>query len=290
MDKTSMTISASANPVEGRYVHANGIDIYYMEAGAGTPLILLHGGLVSTNPIWNATPLTYGSHVADLARHFRVITPDTRGCGKTRHTDGTISFALLADDVAALVDALDLERPCVAGFSEGGVTATILGIRHPEAVRAIVNHAGYDFLDPHSRSIAIMRQMLGGSPDAQRADPEAMERFFAQSPQMGSMFEIMKLDQDGAQGDGYWRTYVDLAFARTTRWPGYTFEDLRKIAVPTLVMAGDSDDFCSCEDGVTTYRSLRDGELAILPNTRHVITPQSVSIMQEFFSRNTGES
>ena len=62
-----------------------------------------------------------------------------------------------------------------------------------------------------------------------------------------------------------------------------------KIAVPTLVMAGDRDDFCSCEDGVTTYRSLRDGELAILPNTGHVITPLSVSIMQEFFSRHTGE-
>jgi len=284
-----MTSATQPAAAQGHYVQANGIDIYYTEVGAGTPLILLHGGLVSTNPIWDATPLSYGSHVADLARHFRVITPDTRGCGKTRHTSGTISFALLADDVAALIDALGLERPCVAGFSEGGVTATILGIRHPEAVRALVNHAGYDLLDPQSRSMAMMRQMLGGSPDAQRSDPESMERFFAQSPQMSSLFEIMKSDQDGAQGDGYWRTYVELAFARTTTWPGYAFEDLRKIAVPTLVLAGDRDDFCSCEDGVTAYRSLRDGELAILPNTGHVITPLSVSIMQEFFSQHTGE-
>ena len=87
---------------------------------------------------------------------------------------------------------------------------------------------------------------------------------------------------------GHWRTYVDLAFARTTTWPGYAFEDLRKIAVPTLVMAGDRDDFCSCEDSVTAYHSLRDGELAILQNTGHVITPQSVSSMQEFFGRNAG--
>jgi len=55
------------------------------------------------------------------------------------------------------------------------------------------------------------------------------------------------------------------------------------------VLAGDRDDFCSCEDGVTAYRSLRDGELAILPNTGDVITPLSVSIMQEFFSQHTGE-
>ena len=51
------------------------------------------------------------------------------------------------------------------------------------------------------------------------------------------------------------------------------------------MLAGDRDDFCSCEDGVTAYRSLRDGELAILPNTGHVITPLSVSIMQEFLER-----
>jgi len=284
-----MTLATQQVAVQGRYVHANGIDIHYLEAGAGTPLILLHGGLVSTNPIWDATPLAYGSHVAELARHFRVITPDTRGCGKTRHSSGNISFALLADDVAALIGELELERPCVAGFSEGGLTATVLGIRHPNAVRAIVNHAGYDLLNPQSRSFAIMRHMLGGSADAQRSDPQAMERFFAQSPQMGSMFELMKSDQDGAQGAGYWRTYVDLAFARTTTWPGYAFEDLRKIAAPTLVMAGDRDDFCSCEEAVIAYRSLGDGELAILPNTAHVITPPSVSIMQEFFSRDTGE-
>ena len=59
-----MTSATQALAGQGHYVHANGIDIRYLEAGAGTPLILLHGGLVSTNPIWNATPFSYGSHVA----------------------------------------------------------------------------------------------------------------------------------------------------------------------------------------------------------------------------------
>jgi pimeloyl-ACP methyl ester carboxylesterase len=271
---------------ESRYVYANGIDIHYMEAGSGDPLILLHGGLVSTNPIWNDTPLSYGSHVATLAQHFRVISPDTRGSGRTNHSGGTISFALLADDVAALIDALGLDRPFVGGFSEGGVTATILGIRHPEAVRAIVNQAGYDMFNPEARSLEIMRHMLGGSADAQTTDPAAMEQFFAQSPQMHSMFELMKADQDSAQGEGYWRTYVDLVFARTTRWPGYAFEDLRKIMVPTLIVVGDRDDFCSCEEAVTCYRWLDKGQLAILPNTAHVITSQSADVIQEFLNRN----
>jgi pimeloyl-ACP methyl ester carboxylesterase len=66
-----------------------------------------------------------------LGQRFRVVAPDTRGCGLTRHTSGTISMNLLADDTAALIEALELTRPAVYGFSEGGVVATILGIHHP---------------------------------------------------------------------------------------------------------------------------------------------------------------
>jgi pimeloyl-ACP methyl ester carboxylesterase len=285
-----MTTSTPASTAGASYVHANGIDIYCTQVGSGEPLILLHGGLVSTNPIWNATPFSYGSYVAGLAEHFRVIAPDTRGCARTRHTDGTISFSLLADDVAGLIDALGLDRPLVAGFSEGGTTATILALRHPNAVRAIVNHAGYDLFNPAAPSLAMMRQMLGGSADAQRTDAAAVERFFSQSPQMRSMFELMKSDQNAAQGGDYWRTYMELAFARTTTWPGYAFEDLAKIAVPTLVMVGDRDEFCSCEEAVTCYRSLRHGELAILPDTPHIITSQSVDVMREFFTRSPGSN
>jgi pimeloyl-ACP methyl ester carboxylesterase len=134
----------------------------------------------------------------------------------------------------------------------------------------------------------MMRQMLGGSANAQRTDAAAVEHFFSQSPQMRSMLELMKSDQDGAQGRDHWRTYMELAFARTTTWPGYAFEDLGKIAVPTLVMAGDRDEFCSCEEAVTCYRSLRHGELAILADTRHIITSPSVDVMREFFTRSPG--
>jgi pimeloyl-ACP methyl ester carboxylesterase len=77
-----------------------------------------------------------------------VIAPDTRGGGRTRHSEGPITFDVLADDVPALIEALGLERPAVAGFSEGGITATILGIRHPGAVSVIVNDAGFDAFDP----------------------------------------------------------------------------------------------------------------------------------------------
>jgi hypothetical protein len=69
-----------------------------------------------------------------LAGHFRVIAPDTRGHGRTAHPGGSIPYTQLADDVVGLM------------------TATIVGMRHPGSVRAIVNHAGYDTLDPQARA------------------------------------------------------------------------------------------------------------------------------------------
>src|SRR6516164_8317298 len=102
---------------EGRYVHANGIDIHYVEAGQGEPLLLLDNAMVSTNPIWAALPFAYASLTAMLAKHFRVIVPDTRGSGKSVHAGGPIPYTLLADDIAALIEALALDRPLICGFS-----------------------------------------------------------------------------------------------------------------------------------------------------------------------------
>ena len=265
-------------------VHANGIDIHITEAGhrEAPPLVLLHGGLVSTNPIWEPTPIAYNRHLADLATQFRVIAPDERGSGRTTHSGGSISMSLLADDVAALIEALELRRPAVAGFSAGGLTATILGIRHPGVAQAIVNDAGYDFLNPEASSFAMMRQMLGGSPEATEADPDAAAAFFASQPEMAPMFELMRADQDAGGGPGYWRTYLASAFERTTRWPGYAFADLAGIDVPTLVLVGDRDHFCAVEEAVTTYRHLKDGQLAVVPDTGHTITPAKIELLQRF--------
>ena len=284
-----MTVTADFPQTESRTVHANGINIHYLEAGKGEPLVLLHGGLVSTNPIWTGVPISYASHMPKLSDSFRVIAPDTRGAGRTVHSGGTVTFDILADDVAALIDALGLERPLVAGFSDGGITATILGIRHPASVRAIANHAGYDAFAPSLMPTleAMMRQMLGGSPDATEADPDAAARSFSQSSEMQAVFELFKADEDSGQGKDHWKEYLRLAFHRLTRPPGYTTQDLGAITVPTLILVGDRDEFCSVEEGVRAYRTLTQGEFAVVPNTSHIITPPLVQLMVEFLERRS---
>jgi pimeloyl-ACP methyl ester carboxylesterase len=286
-EEVNMTISESTVQRGGTSVRANGIDIHYVEAGTGEPLLLLHGGVVSTGPLWANHPFGYVSHMPALAEHFRVIAPDTRGAGATVHDEGTVSYALLADDVLALIDALELDRPMIAGFSEGAITATLLGVRNPGSGRAIVNDAGYDVFNPHSPTFMMMRMMLGGSPEATEADPDAAEAFFDQSDEMRATIGLMKADHDGAQGKGYWRTYLATAFYRTTRSPGYTFDDLSAITAPTLILTGDRDQFCSVEEGVTAYRKLRTGELAVMPNTEHVITPGKIDATIDFLLRHS---
>ena len=270
---------------ETKTVHVNGIDIHYLERGTGAPLLLLHGGMVTTNPIWAGHPFAYASHLDAFAEHFRVIAPDTRGAGHTRHSDGSPTFDVLADDVLGLIDALQLDRPRLCGFSEGGTTATIVGLRKSSAISAIVNDAGYDLFNPESPSFAMMRQMFGGTPDAKQADPEAMQRAFDGNEAMRATFRLMQADQDGAQGPGHWKRYLQLAFDRLSRELGYSFGDLRAISVPTLMLVGDRDQFCTPEEGVAAFRALDRGELAILPNTGHVITPAKVRASIEFLRR-----
>jgi pimeloyl-ACP methyl ester carboxylesterase len=263
-------------------VHANGIDIHYVEAGAGEPLLLLDNAMVSTNPVWAPIPFAYASFLETLARHFRVIAPDTRGSGKTDHPGGPIPSALLADDVAALIDALNLDRPLICGFSDGGETATLVGIRHPGSVRAIVNHGGYDLFnpDPHAPAIAMTRQMLGDSANATQADPEVSA---SRSPELRAMFEVMKTDHDSAQGAGHWKTVIARTFDRITQPHGYTVENLKAISVPTLILIGDRDPFCTIEEGAAAYRALPAGALAVLPDTGHLITPAAVRATIAFF-------
>jgi pimeloyl-ACP methyl ester carboxylesterase len=238
-------------------VRANGIDIAYTEAGDGPPLVLLHGGFVSTGPAWVESPVAYVRHMATLAKHFRVIAPDTRGSGATVHPGGTASYTLLAADVTALIDALGLDRPLLAGFSDGAAIATVLAIRQPAVITALAAHAGYDIFVPDAPIFEMGRVVFGGSPEATEGDPEAAERSLQSMPPMAAMLALMKADYDSAQGDGHWREYIRIFFDRATRSPGYTLDDFRSITASILILTGDRDHFCSVEEGAVAYRTCR---------------------------------
>src|SRR6266542_1990645 len=114
----------------GHYADVNGIKLYYEIQGTGRPLILLHGGLGAIE--------MFGPNLPALAKGRQVIGVDLQGHGRTADIDRPLRADLMADDIAALIKHLKLERPDIMGYSLGGGVALQTAIRHPELVGKIV--------------------------------------------------------------------------------------------------------------------------------------------------------
>ena len=103
---------------------------HYVEAGAGEPLILLHG---------NGEESGYFVHqMTPFSRHFRVIAPDTRGHGRTPRGDAPFTIRQFADDLLAFLDAQGIGKADILGFSDGGNIAMVFAMKHPERVRRLI--------------------------------------------------------------------------------------------------------------------------------------------------------
>jgi pimeloyl-ACP methyl ester carboxylesterase len=272
---------------DGNSVRANGIDMHYVEEGAGRPLVLLNNGMISSSAVWADWISSYVRYRPTLAAHFRVIEPDFRGSGRSNHPGGPISYDLLAEDVLGLIDALALDRPLVGGYGDGGHVATIAALRKPDAFQAVFNHGGFDLFtsDPDAPSLVMTREMLGGRADAAHADPDAVVR----SPYLQPMVQMMKADHDAAQGEGHWKVVLSRTFERVSRPSGYTIDDLRSLTVPTLILVGDRDMFCSVEAAAAAYRALPDGELAVLANVGVGTSSAATQAILEFCQRRAAD-
>lgn len=117
-------------PVNSGYADVNGLKLYYAVYGEGEPLILLHGGLGHSE--------TMSEVIARLADTRQVIAADLQGHGRTGDIDRPITFEAMAEDIAGLIDHLDLKEADVMGYSLGGGVALRLAIQRPEFVRKLV--------------------------------------------------------------------------------------------------------------------------------------------------------
>ena len=108
----------------GQYAEVNGLNLYYETHGTGRPLVLLHGGLGSGEMFGPVSPA--------LAEHHQVIMPDLQGHGRTADIDRPIDIRLMADDIAALIDHLGLDKPDIVGYSLGGGVALFTAVKYPE--------------------------------------------------------------------------------------------------------------------------------------------------------------
>src|SRR5690242_16446854 len=116
-------------------VKVNDITMHYEQQGTGEPLVLI--------PYLAADNACYAFQVAEYAKHFTCISVDPRGAGETDKPDGVYSMELFADDVAAFMQALGLDRAHISGLSLGAVTGMWLAAKHPERVKSLSLHSGW---------------------------------------------------------------------------------------------------------------------------------------------------
>jgi pimeloyl-ACP methyl ester carboxylesterase len=235
----------------GTHIEVNGLRIYYEVHGEGQPLVLVHGG--------TATSQAWASHLPAFAEHFRVFTPDSRGHGRTDNPTGELGYRVMADDVAALVGALDLQRPLILGYSDGGQIALELGMRYPGLARALVL-GGTQF----RFSVAYLEdaRALLGIAEGEEVDPERLER--EQPDFVGYLREA----HGHVYGPEYWKTYVRQTASLWLTPLHYTYEDLATVTDPVLILVGDRDGACAAESP-DLFRLLYDAELAVAPGSDH---------------------
>ncbi len=257
-----MTAPGHKETEAGHHIQANGIDIYYREHGEGKPLLLIHGGLL-TGESWQP-------YIAAFAERFRVIAPDSRGHGRTANPTGIMNFRLLGDDIAALVEALDLHKPLICGYSDGGQIALELGMRYPDLPQALI--IGGAYMELTAASSKWVRSILGdeGSPDVDT------EQFRRDDPNWAAMLQRI-------HGKDNWKTLLKQIKPMWNARLDYTRDDFARIVAPTLVLLGDRDGFVEVEEAVAMYRLLPNAELAVLPGSEHtdlIFSPAKVALSQ----------
>jgi pimeloyl-ACP methyl ester carboxylesterase len=238
------------SPHKDNFISANGIDMYYEDHGPGPALLLLHGGTGSSKG-WEG-------YFGTFFEGFRVIAPDLRRHGRTNNPSGEWSYSIMADDVAAFVDEMDLHKPHICGWSDGGQIGLDLAIRYPDLASSyIIGGAWKDISETDFGSLMELGFLGPGDVNFKQLEevaPEFLERV--------SSFH-------SSQGTEYWK---DLLIGISKLWFTpfkYDNDALISIQNPILFIIGAKDQFISVETAVAMYRLLPNSDLAVVPNADH---------------------
>ncbi|MHA2170024.1 MAG: alpha/beta fold hydrolase [Candidatus Kariarchaeaceae archaeon] len=254
----------------GKFIDVNGLNMFYIDYGEGSPLILLHGALGTANVRWKKP-------IKLLSQHFRIIAPDSRGHGRTNNPTGKLSYKLMCEDIVALVHALSLKKPLICGYSDGAQIALEIGIRYPDLGKALVVVGAVSEL---SEGVIEGMKEFG----VEGSGVVNFEYFEEKYPNWVSLLrKIHTSDQD------YWK---ELLISISKMWFDpvvYPKDALKRIKIPTLIMLGDQDEVLGSpiEDNVKMFRSIPRSELAIIPNTGHNWTELFTEFTLEFLLRHS---
>lgn len=237
--------------VKTGYAPVNGLKMYYEIHGTGEPLVLIHGGVVGIT--------MFGPNVEALAKGRQVIAVELQGHGHTADIDRPLSCEAMADDIAALIKYLGMERADVMGYSLGGGVALQTVIRHPQSVRKLVvvsvpfRRDGFypEGLAAFDRMSAADGAQMKQSPLAKMYPNVKWDVLF------GKLGEMLRKDYDWSEGVKAIQSQTMLVFADAD-----TIRPQHIVEFYSLLGGGQRD---AGLDG--SQRSVN--ELAILPGQTH---------------------
>ena len=227
--KLARSIEYGDNDSTGKYATVNGIKIYYEEYGQGEPLLLLHGNSESIN--------SFRLQIPELSKYFHVYAIDTRGHGKSGDDGKRYTYDLFADDMNTLLDNLHLDSVNILGWSDGGNTGLIMAMRYPKKVKKLVTMGAVIFIDK-----TVVGKWVFKTLHKQQQELEKDSSAFA----AGRLRRIELLLTE----------------------PRHSFEELKQISCPVLIMAGEKD---IVKEGHTRgiANNISSGTLMVVPKATH---------------------
>ncbi len=234
---TSTMLTTQAQTATGKYAPINGLNMYYEIHGKGFPLVLIHGGGSTIGTTW-------GRILPLLVKTHQVIAVEMQAHGHTADIDRPLSFTQDADDIAALLRHLKIDKADIFGFSNGASTTLEMAIRHPQMVhKIIVASTMYNKAGAQSWFFPMMA----------KASFEEMPQ-----PFKDAYLVIHPGDQKGL------RAMYDRDVARMQNFPEIKDEDIRSIKVPTLIISGNND-VNTLEHALEMIRKIEKAQLAVFP-------------------------
>jgi pimeloyl-ACP methyl ester carboxylesterase len=264
--------------------HVRDVDLYYEEHGSGDPLLCIMG-FATDSTGWLL-------QVPDFSQHYRTIVFDNRGVGRSDKPTTPYTIHEMADDAAALLDHLKIERAHVLGVSMGGMIAQELVLRHPARVRGLVLAATFPEpdADTEEQRTVLFTQMGGTITETgeMRIDFTAMNPMMFFQHLLPLVFnpsfiqtELPKLMQlfSGALQYGF---SIEAILGQLQAVMAHKATDrLAEIAAPTLVLTGDADRLIAPANSDVLARTIPGSKLVTIPGGSHAFNVE----MPDLFNR-----
>lgn len=242
-------------------IKLNGIEVFYLDEGnpKGLPIVLLHA--------YPMNHLMWDFQMDPLKKDFRIIRYDVRGMGQTEAGPFPFAFETLVDDLIALLDHLQISKAVLCGLSMGGYIALRTVSRNPERVLGLIL---CDTQSQADQNIGRLHRYEALQTMQQKGVPVWTEGFakkvladetFEKQP---TVVELLKRIVNSHSTLAVSR----LTLALVSRFD--TTEELPKIPVPTLVMAGEHDKLIPSENTQSMKERIPGAKLAILPHAGHM--------------------